>query len=143
MAEREPSAGRCDLTPAITAELAAAGLDDAAEVGVGGFGAVYRCQQRALERRVAVKVLTTDLDPDNVERFVREQRAMGKLCGHPNIVSIFDVGATMSGRPFIVMQYHPQDSLRARIEAAGPLTWVETLHIVVKLAGAPETAHRL
>src|SRR6478609_3714734 len=127
----------------IAAELAAAGLDDAAEVGVGAFGAVYRCQQRSLERTVAVKVLTTDLDTDNVERFVREQRAMGKLCGHPNIVNIFDVGTTTSGRPFIVMQYHPRDSLRARIHSVGPLTWVETLHIGVKIAGALETAHRL
>jgi DNA-binding NarL/FixJ family response regulator len=143
MAEREPSAGRCELTPAIAAELAAAGLDDAAEVGVGGFGAVYRCQQRSLQRTVAVKVLTTDLDPENVERFLREQHAMGKLCGHPNIVSIFDVGTTTSGRPFIVMQYHPQDSLRARIHSAGPISWVETLHIGVKIAGAVETAHRL
>ena len=124
MAEGEPSVGRRDLTPAIAAELAAAGLDDAIEVGVGGFGAVYRCEQRSLERTVAVKVLTTDLDPDNVERFLREQRAMGKVCGHPNIVNIFDVGATTSGRPFIVMQYHPQDSLRARIQSVGPLTWV-------------------
>jgi serine/threonine-protein kinase PknK len=81
MAECERSAGRCDLTPAIAAELAAAGLDDAAEVGVGGFGAVYRCEQRSLERTVAVKVLTTDLDPDNVERFVREQRAMARCAG--------------------------------------------------------------
>ena len=69
MADCDPPATRCDLTPAIAAELAAAGLDDATEVGVGGFGAVYRCQQRSLERTVAVKVLTTDLDPENVEHF--------------------------------------------------------------------------
>ncbi|MFL6084956.1 MAG: protein kinase domain-containing protein [Mycobacterium sp.] len=143
MAECEPPARRCDLTPAIAAELAAAGLNDAIEVGVGGFGAVYRCQQRSLERTVAVKVLTTDLDSDNVERFLREQRAMGKLCGHPNIVNVFEVGATASGRPYIVMQYHPRDSLRTRIHAVGPLTWAETLHIGVKMAGALETAHRL
>jgi len=68
---------------------------------------------------------------------------MGKLCGHPNIVNIFDVGATTSGRPYIVMQYHPRDSLRIRIHSAGPLTWAETLHIGVKMAGALETAHRL
>ncbi len=142
MAECKPP-GRCDLTPTIAAELAAAGLDGAAEVGAGGFGAVYRCQQRSLERVVAVKVLSTDLDSDNIERFLREQRAMGKLCGHPNIVNIFDVGTTTSGRPFIVMQYHPRDSLRARIHADGPLTWAETLHIGVKIAGAVETAHRL
>ena len=143
MAECVPSSDRRDPTPAIAAELAAVGLDDAAEVGVGGFGAVYRCQQRSLERTVAVKVLTTDLDTENVERFLREQRAMGKLCGHPNIVNIFDVGRTTSGRPFIVMQYHPRDSLHARIHSVGPLTWAETLHIGVKIAGALETAHRL
>src|ERR1700722_6179153 len=143
MADCERPVGRFDLTPAIAAELAAAGFDDATEVGAGGFGAVYRCVQRSLGRTVAVKVLATDLDPDNVERFLREQRAMGKLCGHPNIVNIFDVGATTSGRPYIVMQYHPRDSLRVRIHSVGPLTWAETLHIGVKMAGALETAHRL
>jgi serine/threonine-protein kinase PknK len=138
--DRPPSGS--DLTPTIAAELAAAGFDDATEVGVGGFGAVYRCRQHSLERIVAVKVLATDLDTENVERFLREQRAMGKLCGHPNIVNIFEVGATASGRPYIVMQYHPSGSLGARIHAAGPFTWAETLHIGVKMAGALETAHR-
>ncbi len=44
---------------------------------------VYRCSQPELDRTVAVKVLTADVEPDNVERFVREQVAMGKLSGHP------------------------------------------------------------
>ena len=83
----------------------------------------------------------TALDPDNVDRFVREQRAMGKLSGHPNIVSMFQSGTTKSGRPYIVMQYHPRDSLNALIET-GPIGWQESLHIGVKIAGALETAHR-
>ena len=83
MADCEPPAGRSDLAPAIAAELAAVGFDDATAVGAGGFGAVYRCRQRSLGRTVAVKVLATDLDPDNVERFLREQRAMGKLVRAP------------------------------------------------------------
>jgi serine/threonine-protein kinase PknK len=103
--------------------------------------AVYCSQQPSLERTVAIKVLNTDLEPDHLERFLREQRAMGKLCGHPNIVSIFQVGATESGRPYIVMQYHPRDSLSARIHRDGPLSWEETLHFGVKMAGALETAH--
>ena len=91
-----------------------------------------------------MKVLTTDLDTDNVERFLREQRAMGKLCGHPNIVNIFDAGRTTSGRPFIVMQYHPREFPACTDPfRTGPLTWHETLHIGVKIAGALETAHRL
>jgi DNA-binding NarL/FixJ family response regulator len=143
MTEFDPPATRPEMPPTITAELAAAGFEDAQEIGAGGFGAVYRCQQPSLERTVAVKVLTTDLEADNLDRFLREQRAMGKLCGHPNVVNIFQVGATRSGRPYIVMQYHPRDSLKARIHHAGPISWQETVHIGVKLAGALETAHRL
>ena len=142
-AESGPVATRCDLTPAIAAELAAAGFDDAHEIGRGGFAAVYRCEQRSLERTVAIKVLATDLDADNLERFLREQRAMGKLSGHPHIVSVYEVGAMRSGRPYIVLPYYPRTSLDARIRRAGPLSWQETLHIGVKMAGALETAHRL
>jgi|GEM_PF-91576 len=143
MAESEPRAIQGELTPAIAAELAAAGFDDAHEIGRGGFGTVYRCRQRSLDRTVAIKVLTTDLDRDSLERFLREQRAMGKLCGHPNIVSIFQVGATESGRPYIVMQFHRRNSLKERIHAVGPISWAETLRIGVKMAGALQTAHQL
>jgi len=87
-------------------------------------------------------VLTADLEPDNLERFVREQVAMGKLSGHPHIVTIFQVGTTASGRPYIVMQYHPHGSLEAKIHDNGPVGWADALHIGVKLAGALETAHR-
>jgi DNA-binding NarL/FixJ family response regulator len=143
MAESDRLSARCETHPTIAAELAAAGFDDACEIGRGGFGAVYRCRQNSLERTVAVKVLTTDLDSDNLERFLREQRAMGKLSGHPNIVNIFQVGVTKSGRPYIVMQYQSRGALSARIHHAGPLGWQESLHIGVKMAGALETAHRL
>ena len=143
LAESGPVTTQHDPTSAIAAELAAAGFDDAQEIGRGGFGAVYRCEQRSLERTVAIKVLTTDLDADHLERFLREQRAMGKLSGHPNIVNVFDVGVMRSGRPYIVLPYCPRSSLDARIRRAGPLSWQETLHIGVKMAGALETAHRL
>jgi serine/threonine-protein kinase PknK len=91
---------------------------------------------------VAVKVLTADLDPDNLDRFIREQRAMGRLSGHPHIVTVLQVGTTVSGRPFIVMPFHGKGSLEALIGRHGPLDWREALSIGVKLAGALETAHR-
>ncbi|ETW24123.1 serine/threonine-protein kinase [Mycobacterium gastri] len=130
------------LVPDIPAELREAGFDDVTEVGRGGFGVVYRCAQPLLDRTVAVKVLTTDLDPENLDRFLREQHAMGKLSGHPNIVTILQVGTTVSGRPFIVMPYHAKNSLESLIRRHGPLDWSETLRIGVKLAGALEAAHR-
>ncbi|MFD9663685.1 protein kinase [Rhodococcus sp. NPDC059968] len=143
MAEYDPLATQRDLTPDIAAELAAAGFDDAQEIGRGGFGVVYRCLQPSLDRTVAVKVLTADLDPDNLERFIREQRAMGRLSGHPNIANILQVGATPSGQPYIVMQYHQHGSLASRIHRSGPMGWEDAVRLGVKVAGALETAHRV
>ncbi|WAM19168.1 protein kinase domain-containing protein [Rhodococcus sp. JS3073] len=142
MGEGDPlDTQRYPASPA--AELADTGFDDAQEIGRGGFGAVYRCTQADLDRTVAVKVLTVELDDENRARFFREQRAMGRLTGHPNIVNILQVGATDSGRPFIVMPFHPQDSLDARIRRDGPLPLDQALRLGVKMAGAVESAHRL
>ena len=67
---------------------------------------------------------------------------MGRLSGHPNIVNILQVGTTVSGRPYIVMQFHRQGSLDSRIRRGGPLGWDAVLHLGVKLSGALEIAHR-
>jgi serine/threonine-protein kinase PknK len=141
MAEGDPHATQQNLVSGIDAELQRAGFDDVTEVGHGGFGVVYRCTQPSLDRTVAVKVLTSDLDPDNLERFMREQRAMGKLSDHPHIVTIHEVGRTAVGRPFIVMPYYAKDSLEALIRRHGPLDWSEAVSIGVKLAGALQAAH--
>ncbi len=126
----------------IAAELAAAGFAEAVEVGRGGGGVVYRCQQKSLGRSVAIKVLASDLDDDDRERFLREGYAMGALSGHPNIVNILQVGVTENGRPFIVMPYHARGSLADRVRREGRIAWPEALRIGVKLCGALETAHR-
>src|SRR5215475_1340510 len=131
-----------DVHAGVPAELVAVGFEEPEEIGRGGFGVVYRCSQPDLDRVVAVKVLTTDLEPDNLERFVREQVAMAKLSGHPHIVNLFQVGTTATGRPYIVMQYHPHGSLEAKIHDTGPIGWRDALHVGVKVAGALETAHR-
>jgi predicted ATPase len=138
----DPLKTQRDASLAVAAELFAAGFDDVEEIGRGGFGIVFRGRQPALDRTVAVKVLTAPVDDDR-ERFVREQRAMGRLTGHPNIVGVLHVGETTSGYPYLVMQYHRQDSLDARIRGHGPLPLEEALRLGVKLAGALETAHRL
>ncbi|WP_405181964.1 protein kinase [Nocardia sp. NBC_01377] len=131
-----------DFAARIATDLKAAGFDDAAEIGRGGFGVVFRCEQPALDRTVAVKVLTADLEAEHLERFLREQRAMGKLSGHPNIVSILFSGVLTAGRPYIVMPFHPRKSLQDSIERDGPLPWGEAVRIGVKVAGALEAAHR-
>ena len=82
-----------------------------------------------------MKVLTADLDDANLERFMREQRAMGRLSGHPNIVNILQIGATPSGRPFIVMQYHPHSSLDALIRNVVRWTGSRAFALASRLRG--------
>ncbi|WP_082833231.1 serine/threonine-protein kinase [Rhodococcus sp. LB1] len=126
----------------VVAELAAEGFEDACIAGRGGFGIVYRCRQPTLDRVVAVKVLSPDPDHMDRARFLREQQAMGRLSGHPNIVHVLQAGITYTGRPYIVMPFHRRDSLDSWITNHGALTAAEALAVGVKLAGALETAHR-
>lgn len=126
----------------IAAELEAAGFADAVEIGRGGFGAVYRCRQVELDRLVAVKVLTAG-SVDDRARFVREQQAMARLTGHPNILAVLAVGDTASRHPFLVMPYCPQGCLQQRIARLGRLPLGEVLAVGVKMAGALESAHRV
>ncbi|MFE7423678.1 protein kinase [Rhodococcus sp. NPDC057529] len=142
MGKRDSNSAQRDVLDSVAAQLAAVGFDDAHEVGRGGFGVVYRCRQSSLERTVAVKVLTTSFASENLERFLREQRAMGRLSGHPNIVNVLEAGATSSGLPYIAMPYHPKDSLERVIRESGPLEWGAVVGLGVKIAGALETAHR-
>ncbi|MFD6392100.1 protein kinase [Nocardia sp. NPDC060259] len=142
MTGSDPHATQRDTSGSVVAELAAAGFDDAVEIGRGGFGTVFRCAQPSLDRMVAVKVLIADLDEENRARFFREQRAAGRLTGHPNIVSVLHAGTTGGDRPYLVMPYYAHGSLDARLRGSGPLDLQQALRLGVKLAGALETAHR-
>src|ERR1700732_3162495 len=130
------------LATGIVAELEAEGYEDAQPVGRGGFGVVYRCGQPSLDRVVAIKVLNSDRDDLDLEHFAREQRAMGRVSGHPNIVPVLHSGLTFAGRPYIVMQYHRRNTLAAWIQDNRSFELREALTIGVRLAGALETAHR-
>jgi len=142
VADTDPSVTQGLPGPAsVPDDLEQVGLEGPEEIGRGGFGTVYRCVQRRLDRVVAVKVFTGPWDAENEARFVREQRAMGRLSGHPNIVSIHEVGTTSGGQPYIVMHYHRRGTLESLIRGQ-PLAWAEVLRLGVKLAGALETAHR-
>jgi predicted amidohydrolase YtcJ len=99
MADFDPLATQRGLSPDLRAELGSVGFEDVEEIGHGGFGAVYRCRQVELDRMVAVKILTADLDAMNLERFLREQHAMGRLSGHPNITTIDETSPARTAAP--------------------------------------------
>ena len=71
-------------------------------VGTGGMSTVFRAHDTQLDRRVAIKILHERYaeDPEYLERFSREARAVAQL-SHPNIVTVIDRGDD-GGSPFIV-----------------------------------------
>jgi serine/threonine protein kinase len=122
--------------------LGIAGFEDAELIGQGGFGSVYRARQVALDRVVAIKVLSIPaLNDDTKARFERECRAVGSLSAHPNIITVHDCGLNEWGRPYIVMDYMARGSLAGTVATNGPLPWPTAVDLIVKICGAVETAH--
>ncbi|MEV4236640.1 protein kinase [Nocardia sp. NPDC050408] len=143
MDELDEAATQRDRPTGIPAELAAAGFGDATEIGRGGFGVVYCCYEYALERYVALKLLRSEVSGDEREQFLREQRALGRLFGHPHILQVLQVDITATGRPYIVMPFYACGSLETVLRDSGPLRWSEVLSIGVKMAAALAAAHAI
>lgn len=80
-------------------------------IASGGMGVVYRAEDEALGRCVALKVLSADVLPGELgQRMVREARVLAQL-EHPGIVPVHDVGTLPDGRMFYVMKYVVGDRL--------------------------------
>jgi serine/threonine protein kinase len=74
------------------------------ELGRGGMGVVYEAHDDELDRRVAIKVLATELaSPAAAERMRHEARVIARL-EHPGIVPLHDVGTLADGRIFYAMK---------------------------------------
>ena len=113
-------------------------------IGEGGTGSVYLAIDTRLDRKVALKLLSSEFtqDKDRVARFKLEARATSSL-SHPNIVTIFEIGETQD-RNYIVTEYVEGETLRARLAAAEPkgLQTKEAISIITQVVEALNAAHR-
>jgi len=110
------------------------------KIGAGGMGEVYLAQDTKLDRKVALKILPSDVaaHPDRMKRFVQEARAASSL-NHPNIITIHEIGETASGY-FIGTEFIDGETLRERM-SRGDVELSDTLDIAVQVASALTAAH--
>jgi serine/threonine-protein kinase len=115
-------------------------------IAVGGMATVYRGVDTRLDRVVALKVMHPGFaaDPEFVERFIREAKAVAKL-SHPNVVGVFDQGEDHTAAPpavFLAMEYVPGWTLRDLMRDRGALSPRTTLDILEPVLAALGAAHR-
>ena len=110
-------------------------------VGTGGMSSVFRARDRQLERRVAIKILHEHYagDPEYLERFRREARAVARL-SHPNIVTVIDRGDD-DGRQYIVFEHVEGENLKELVLRTGPLPVQQALELALAVADGLAFAH--
>ena len=113
------------------------------KIGSGGMGSVYRANQPAMNRMVAVKILHPKLAnrKDLVSRFRREAQAMSHL-SHPNTVKVLLYGELEDGSLYIVMEYLEGKNLNQTVRTEGPMAFERALPVLIQVCGALEEAHR-
>jgi serine/threonine-protein kinase len=105
------------------------------------MSSVFRARDRQLERRVAIKILHQHYaaDPEYLERFRREARAVAKL-SHPNIVTVIDRGDD-DGRQYIVFEYVEGENLKELVIRSGRLPVQRALDLALAVADGLAFAH--
>ena len=111
-------------------------------LGSGGFSDVYLYEQDRPRRKVAVKVLLSDLKTEGARRrFESEANLMAQLSSHPYIVTIFEAEVTDDGHSYLAMEYCSRPSLDVRYRRQR-FSVDEVLAVGIQVASAVETAHR-
>jgi serine/threonine-protein kinase len=112
------------------------------KIGQGGMAVVYKGVQTSLERPVAIKVLSKQVENHSVllERFNRESLIIARL-NHPHIIHVIDRGTTRGGMPYFVMEFVDGIDLQAAIRG-GKLSFTRKLDLVIQICKALSYAHR-
>lgn len=112
------------------------------KLGQGGMGTVYLCQDRALDRPVAIKVMTDRYraDPQGERRFMREARAQA-IVNHPNVATVLNFGVSPEGHPFLVMEYLEGQDLRTLLRQEKVIEPFAACELLRQMCEGLEEAH--
>jgi serine/threonine-protein kinase len=112
------------------------------ELGRGGMAAVYEAENVSIGKKLAVKVLASELANSAIviERFFREARAAASVKS-PYIVEVYDSGRLEDGRPFIAMELLEGESLYDRMARVRLIDVPSTVRIIGQVAKGLVKAH--
>ena len=115
------------------------------ELGRGAMGVTYRATDTSLQRKVALKIIKTDIaerSADARERFMREARAAAAL-RHENIATVYQFGMRLeTGQYFYAMELIEGETLDERVHRAGPLDARTTIGIAQQVTSALAAAEK-
>lgn len=110
-------------------------------LGRGGMGVVYEAEDVELGRRVALKLINAAnvASPEAVERFRQEGR-LASTIAHPRCVFVLAADED-NGRPYIVMELMPGETLQTLVESRGPLPVEEAITKILDVIEGLQEAH--
>src|SRR6478672_6657493 len=115
------------------------------ELGRGAMGVTYRATDTTLQRKVALKIIKTDIaerSADARERFMREARAAAAL-RHENIATVYQFGMRLeTGQYFYAMELIEGETLEQRVHRARPLDARTTIEIAQQVTSALAAAEK-
>ena len=109
-------------------------------IGRGGFGDVYLGQHVTNNTLVAIKLMETKLDADDLKLFIQETSTIFRM-KHPRIVQMLDFGISSDGIPFLAMAYAPNGTLRQRHPKGSQLPLATIVPYVTPIADALQFVH--
>src|SRR3954447_17018168 len=113
-------------------------------IGQGGSGTIYRAEHVTLRRRVAIKVLHTELSRDDlaVERFRREATTVAEI-DNEHIVEIHDFGRTPDGRLYMAMEVLEGETLDNVLLREKTLSVERVADVLIQVGEALMEAHAI
>jgi serine/threonine protein kinase len=113
------------------------------KIGAGGMAEVYEAKHELMNRFAAVKLLRPEMSAREiiVRRFFQEAQAAASI-EHPGIVHVYDVGYTVDGRAYLVMELLSGETLSQRMQRHQRLSLDATVTVIRQLAGVMSTAHQ-
>ena len=143
-----PSCGRPKVrestADALVGKLLGERFQVQALIGEGGSGTIYRAEHVTLRRRVAIKVLHTELSRDDlaVERFRREATTVADI-DNEHIVEIHDFGRTPDGRLYLAMELLEGETLDTVLAREKQLSVERAADILIQVCEALMEAHAI